>query len=220
LAAGAPSGVRPVGFMTRTGADEIIYSSGGRVWELASADNGVTWAKYNVSASVGAPLIVGAPRPYVRSDAVNAVVYRDSATNHLRELSFANGATKWTERDMFFFAGIGNRKAASDGVPYIRADGVNAVVYLDQATGHIWELERTISADAQHTDWTAKDLTALTGAPLPLPFSDTPPASGSIRSDGTTAVVFRGPGGQVYQVRYIDGAWQAYDPAQDALLQP
>jgi hypothetical protein len=214
-AAAAPTGTRPFGFLTSDGYDDVIYVSfTGQIWELSTKD-GVTWGKYNISAAVGGTAS-GAARPYLRSDGVNAIVYRDPS-NRIIEISVATGGPAWIKRDLFTEAGT-TQQTISDAVPYIRADGTNCVLFIDSATQHLFELERSAAAfRSGGSGWVSTDLTAVTGAPVNPALSGTSFASGYTRSDGVTTVVFRESNGKIHQLRHTDGGWQPYNAAVDSL---
>jgi len=212
---GAPGGSNPFGFQTSNGYDDVIYvSTAGDIWELGTQD-GANWFKFNVTASVAARRALGAARPYLRSDGVNAIVYRDDL-NHVSELSFATGDTSWTKRDLFAEAGIGSQQTLLEPVPYVHADGTNGVLFVDSATQHLYELGLSARAFRTGSGWFAADLTSATG----VPSNPTSSAHGYTRSDGISTVVFKGtgsPAGRIFQLRFSDGAWQPYDAALDSL---
>lgn len=141
-----------------------------------------------------------AQRGYVRSDGVNAVVYPREVSelvSDVFELSLLDDG--WHVADLTEAAGA---PATPDGltpVPYVRSDGINAVVYTG-FDSHIHELALVAGL------WRVGDLSLLAGAP--------PAASGPapyVRSDGINAVVYTHNDGHIYELTLVDGLWQFGD---------
>lgn len=133
---------------------------------------------------------------YVRSDRVNAVVYR-GADNHIHELSLSNG---WHDGDLFAWT-VNPVPAASAPAAYIRSDGFNSVVFTG-SDQFIYELS------LQSGCWCLGNLSTYHGlqnaAPLASPQA-TPAAYR--RSDGYNSVVYRGYDSHIYELYLGTDGW-------------
>jgi hypothetical protein len=83
-------------------------------------------------------------------------------------------------------------------IGYVRSDGVNAVVYQGPDR-HIYELALYPGG------WDRTDLTTLAGAPLVLSDVDVP--APYVRSDGVSAVVYRGPDYEIFELELLADGW-------------
>jgi hypothetical protein len=88
--------------------------------------------------------------------------------------------------------------------PYVRADGVPAVLYLS-TDNHLRE------AELFPTGWSVTDLTAVTGAPAPLNQGPAGRAgvipNGYVRSDGLNTVVYTTPGFHIIELALSGTTW-------------
>jgi hypothetical protein len=144
-------------------------------------------AACNIVCVVRAPSATGSPVAYVRSDGVNAVVHR-SSTAHINELRLSSSGWFWA--DLSDLAHVPNTaNTAGNPSPYVRSDGINAVVYRG-VDKHIHELRLTSSG------WVWADLSAQNGAPD----AEGDPAA-YVRSDGTNAIVYQDFGKHIQELR-------------------
>jgi hypothetical protein len=198
--AGAPAAdyrAQMAPYVRSDGVNAVVYKGlDNHIYELALYPDG--WGVGDLTAQVGAPLADFGPAPYVRSDGFSAVVYK-GFDNHIYELAlYPDG---WGVGDLT--AQFGAPPSAGTPTPYVRSDGFNAVVYSG-SNGHIYELG--LYADG----WHAGDLTAQAGAPLPYGgFIGTP----YVRGDGINAVVYTGQNGHIYELYLYprDGRWHYED---------
>jgi hypothetical protein len=195
---GAPAAVGdPAVYVRSDGRSAVVYrSSDNHIRELLLT--GQSWAAGDLSAAAGAPAASGNPSPYVRSDGSNTVVYR-STDNHIRELGLFSGA--WTVGDLSAITGAPN--AVSDPYGYVRSDGVSAVVYRSTSDNHIREISLAVGT----FNWSAADLSGLTGAP-----AATGRPTAYVRADGISTVVFKSSGdSHIRELRRFAGSWFAGD---------
>lgn len=126
---------------------------------------------------------------YARSDGYDAVVHR--ATNgRVHELW---QGSQWTASDIHGSAPLVS--SGSNVSAYVRADGLNAVVF--RSVDQIIQLALTDSG------WDVGNLTAVGGAgstPVGTPV-------GYVRADGVDAVVYRGSNGDIYELSRGLGGW-------------
>ncbi len=117
--------------------------------------------------------------------------------DRIRELALEPGG--WKHYDLLSFAS-GAPAEGHTPVPYVRSDGVSAVVYLSRS-GQIHEL--TLVADG----WQHHNLSAMTGAPFSLDWA----LEAYVRGDGVSAVVYRGLGHHIHELALADGTWNHRD---------
>ncbi len=185
---GAP--VNPIrGYMRNDGAHGIVYPG--------LSTNTVTQSKDPFGGntnhtSIGSSQVLDAPWGYKRSDNNNAVVYA-STDGHVHELVQSGSTGPWGDTDftVAFSAPAVSTGVATNVVPYVRTDGINAYVYRS-AGNHIIE----ITSNFGHTPaWLVNDLTSFTGGPS---------VSGSvfayIRSDSVNALVYVASDGHVHEI--------------------
>lgn len=201
----------PAVFVRNFNLNSVVYRAGdGHVIELSSVD-GTSWSWLDLTNnSGGAPLAVGDPVGYVRSDDTASVVYR-GANGDIFELALTPNAAHWRFFNLSASCVNGHAPASTtDAHPaaYVRFDrspsglstpfppffpiSVNAIVYRG-TDSHVYELNFI-----EGGTWHFKDLT-------------TSPASGSapiaagapavyLSSDSKSAVVYRGYRGQIYEL--------------------
>jgi hypothetical protein len=141
----------------------------------------------------------------VRSDGTSAVVYC-GAEGDVHEISRGDLNGTWAHWDLTSIINASGVAAGSpnyapscaggDPFAYVRADGLNAIVYRG-ADSHIHELALSHGAA-----WAASDLSALAGA---APAAGSPRAYS--RSDGVSSVVYRGTDQHIHEI-YLN-AWDA-----------
>ncbi len=113
----------------------IVYRAiDDHVHELSTAADGHVWTDVDLTAAAVAPSAIGDPRGYVRSDGVDAVVYR-ATDDHVYELRRSGDA--WTATDLTIAATAPD--AAGEAVPYVRTDSVSAVAFRGADNG-IYEM--------------------------------------------------------------------------------
>jgi hypothetical protein len=155
-AAGEPSA-----YVRSDGTNAVLYrGADDYIYEL-SLKAGGTWQAANLSSIAGnnsdtvPNQTYGDPRGYKRGDNVNAVVFV-GVNGHIWEIRLA--AQGWVSADLTALAKGPQVNTAFGSVsPYVRADGVSAVVF-EGADGDVWELSLSPSAG-----WVAKDLTKDSG---------------------------------------------------------
>ncbi len=136
---------RPYGYTHHDGTTAIVYrTSGNRIAELWL--DGLGWHVNDLGISA-AHLAGGNPFAYVRTDALEAVVYRENAsiyqpTTQIWELANnpwqANNLTSW-----------GAEPSTGDPTAYIRNDGFNSVLFRT-SSNRIGELAIQIGDTAWH----------------------------------------------------------------------
>ncbi len=156
----------------------------------------LTWTRSNLTSLAAAPPSLW-PRPYVRSDGISSVVSYSRFNDRIRELAFEPGG--WKHYELQSFAS-GSPAAGHTPVPYVRSDGVSAVVYLSRI-GQIHELSRVAGS------WQHHNLSALTCAPVSLDWA----LGAYVRADGVTAVVYRGLGHRIHELALAGGTWTHTD---------
>jgi hypothetical protein len=201
---GAPTGNQPIGYVRPDGWNVIVYKSGGNVIELYWNPSTQVWNWGNLSAATGAPAVstFDPIHPYAASDTnanVAAIVYRDGS-NHIREIKL-NGS--WSQSDLTACSGA--PAAYTPPVPYIRADGVNAVLFEDATLYHIYELERARNATGA-CPWTYTDLTVASGAGWLPAQGWANVATGFVRGDGVTSVLVETADSHVHEMNF-QGTW-------------
>jgi hypothetical protein len=151
----------PFGYTRHDGINAVVCrGSDGRIYEVWLGSNGWNWNSLFEQTGLPdspTPTASGDPVAYVRSDGASAVLYRSG--NEIIELAIAGEAwahwrdLNWaaTTIDVSFFNTV-----AGNPVPYVRDDGVNAVLYHD-TNNHVIELTMTGSP------WQGWDLTNASG---------------------------------------------------------
>jgi hypothetical protein len=95
LAAGAP-----VGYVRSDDVNALVHrGADGHIYEIALPLGGADWHIEDLSGRTDAPLAAGDPVGYVRSDNVNAVVYR-GADDHIYEIALPLGGADWHVEDL------------------------------------------------------------------------------------------------------------------------
>ncbi len=190
IAAAATSGPVP----------SVIYISGDRhIHEIALKG---TWQDRDLTAAAGAPLTASgyvSARPYRRSDGVSMIVYRGE-DDHVHSLYLELRRVGSTWQELWHWADLtaitGSLLTGCDPYPYVRSDGISAVIYHG-VDGHIHELRL-------QGGWIEADLTALSGAPVangcPIAY---------VRGDGINAIVYNS-GGHIHELR-LDNGWEVSD---------
>lgn len=139
---------------------------------------------------------IGEPAGYRRADGSSAVVRRD-ASNRIQELRLVG--TRWVGSDLT--TGSGAPIAAGRPAAYQRSDGQSAVVFRG-TDDHIYELALPVGG----ATWAVSDVTRRSG---------TAAAAGDpsayVRSNGASAIVFRGTDNHIYETIYDAGGWVATD---------
>lgn len=174
---------------------------------------------------------MGQVSAYVRSDGVNAVVFRGSSNSDIWEYSLVPG-TNWQRGDLFM--GPCGRfpfykypvAADSDPMGYVRHDGVNAVVYT--GTDHYIHEQSLWSGR-----WCPDNLSTYQNVPAPPAAPSAKPWAYKTgdNTGNTSAVLYRGQDpytGQytrIYQLELTGGTWQLQDvfanePATPAASDP
>lgn len=195
----APSGTPaaasdPVAYVRSDFTNAVLYrSSANHIVELALVSTGWVWSDLSNFASGSPALAAGTPAGYLRSDGVNAVVYRNASGGGLTELSIGPGDTQWSALSL----PNGGFQAASDPVAFERAFANNAVMY--RSTGN--QIVQ-ISAPVRGA-WTASNLSSVATPTVPAA-SGKP--SAFVRADGVTAVLFQDSAGSVHDLYYLPPA--------------
>jgi hypothetical protein len=175
---------------------ELFLPLGASQWQLGSLTG-------LARASVGA---AGRPACYVRSDNVNAVVYR-GIDNHIYELWLPDGSVTWRIQDLTATAEA--PYAAGNPAAYVRHDRVNSVVYRGQ-DDHVYELFLPSGADPVFGffPWNFGDLSAIVGG-----FITPGNPAGYVNWDNGNSVVCRGFNHHIFELALPPGAvaWQLID---------
>jgi hypothetical protein len=189
----------PDAYLRSDGFYSVIYRAiDNRIHELYVFGNG-TWQTGDIfsASAIAPPQAAGDPVGYVRSDSVNAVVYR-GIDNHIYELSLPAGG-QWTAKDLFAASGA-TVPATGNLSAYVRSDGFNSVVYRG-SDGHIHELFQPSGGN-----WGNGDLNIESGNTAPAAAGD---PAGYVRSDNVNSVVYRGADNQIHEFFLSLGAnWQ------------
>ncbi len=117
--------------------------------------------------------------------------------DRIRELALERDG--WRHNDLLSLAS-GSAAEGHTPVPYVRSDGLSAVVYLSRS-GQIHEL--TLVAGG----WRHHNLSVMTGAPFALDWG----LEAYVRCDGVTAVVYRGLGHHIHELALAGGTWTHTD---------
>ena len=140
VAAGAPQGVTPFGYVTPDGAARVVYRDvNANITELYLTP-GQHWQSdtLNVAAG-GAPQAASAPFGYVTPDGAARVIYQDVNSN-ITDIYLAPGRP-WVFENLSGVAG-GAPQAASAPSGYVTPDGTARVIYQD-VNNNITELHLT-----------------------------------------------------------------------------
>jgi len=168
---------------------ELLYQGGS--WQEV-------WPWADLSAMTGSPAAKSDPYGYVRSDGISTVIYV-GADGHIHDLRLESS---WIWADLTAISGAPTAATSTTDspvpVPYVRGDGINTVVYRAASDGHIVELRLD-------NGWKYADLTAISGAPLPLS-----QLSAYVRSAGISTINYTGSDGHVVELR-LDNTWQWAD---------
>lgn len=199
-ATGAPTviagGAKIMAFRRRDGVSMVVYRGTDthiHALYLELVFDGKTWKEVwrwaDLTAITGSPHASSDPFGSVRSDGVSTVVYAGIDGN-LHELRLDNG---WRWADLTAISGA-PAASTSRPVAYVRADGIDTIVYKEFATSHIIELRLD-------SGWKWADLTDLAKAPLPA--SD---LSAYVRSDGISTILYTAADKHVHEVR-LEEKW-------------
>lgn len=198
---GAPlAGWGPVAYRRSDNVNAVVYTGvNNHIYELSLPLNGAAWKLGDLTSLTGAPAAIASPAAYVRSDQVNAVLYRGS-NEHIYEISLPFNGAAWKLGDLTTLTGA--PPAGVGPLGYRRSDYVNAVLYVGAGNNHVYELSLPLNGAA----WKLGDLTALTGAPAAASIP-----SAFVRSDQVNSVQYVGQtNGQIYELYLsFDGsAWK------------
>jgi hypothetical protein len=171
------------------GIYELFLPLGASRWQLGDLTG-------LAGASVGA---AGRPACYVRSDKINAVVYR-GIDNHIYELWLPDGGQTWRIQDLTATAEAPH--AAGDPAAYARHDQVNSVVYRGQ-NNHVYELFLPSGADPVFGffPWNVADLSAIAGG-----FITPGNPAGYVNWGNVNSVVCRGFNHHIFELALGPGA--------------
>jgi hypothetical protein len=88
----------PVGYNRSGGVAAVVFrGSDGHIYELSRLEHTTTWGAGDLTKLTAAPTAAGDPFGYLRSDGVNAVVYR-ATDGRIHELSLGYGpGAKWEQ---------------------------------------------------------------------------------------------------------------------------
>lgn len=192
LASGSAEG-DPVGYYAGNAARVIYRDSSHHLREIFESQTG--WAEWDMTSTLGLPVLGADPRPFVGVDGSANVVYRDEAGDvHLLSLD----ASGWHDTNVS--AASLPRGSAALGSPegYI-ANGVKRIIYRDTNAG-IVELYYFNGA------WNQWQMTSITGsAPA---FSD---PTGYVDSSQRPHVIYRDSAGDIHEFRLDSDGWTHTD---------
>jgi hypothetical protein len=179
------------------GYDSIVFRGHDRAIHEIWLDRHLSrWYSASLSDYAQASLAAGDPKPFVRSDLGNTIIFR-TFEGELHELYLENG--HWATGNLSLAPGAA--QVVGDGYGYVRSDLHNAVVHRGQ-DAHIHEL---LMPQSSHVA-TALDLSAV--ASVPDAHGD---PRGYVRSDGVDAVVYTAVNGHIYELTRVDGTWVGED---------
>jgi len=194
---------QPMAFRRSDGVSMVVYRGTDKHVHsiyLEIRRQGNTWQEIwhwaDLSAITGSPPAASDPFGYVRSDGISAVLYTGT-DGHIHEL-WLSGVWSWADLTAISGAPAVISGWLADGarpIGYVRADGINAVVYVGVAAqgGRIYELRLD-------DGWKWADLTALSGSQLPMSG-----LSAYVRSDGISTINYTGYGGHIHDLRLETG---------------
>jgi hypothetical protein len=167
-------------------ANCVVYRTYNNHIEALYSTDGVTWLTADLTSMTGAPNAAADPAAYITSYNDNTVLFRDFSGN-IEEFYLVPWGSSWRVANLSALAQA--PRAGGNPAPYVRSDGVNAVVYRGYNDLDIHELYYDGSA------WRTEDLSLRTGAP---PALGDPAAY--VRSDNVNSVVYRAlePTGRVH----------------------
>ena len=199
----SPAVGSPAGYERADANNAIVYQNpSNHIGELKIGPGGSwTWGDLTLAAA-GAPSTAGAVSAYVRSDSVNAVVFRSPAS-HLVELSGSSGLG-WTSTDL---SQSTSAYTESDPAAYVRGDGTNAIVFIG-FDGNVYEFSRLFDS----TTWNLGSLSSVSGAPVAAS-ADAGPV-GYVRMDGSSAVVYRTSTNDIGEISLSPSGWVYGDLSQ------
>jgi hypothetical protein len=134
--AGAPAASGDLaGYARSDGINAVVYrGTNNHIYELLYLNKIDSWFGTDLTQSAGAPAASGDPAGYVRSDGINAVVYRGT-NNHIYELLLRRDGT-WHYSDITAVPDAPAHPldvvfsiASGDPAGYARSDETNSVVY-------------------------------------------------------------------------------------------
>jgi hypothetical protein len=212
----------PAAYVRTDNVNSVLYRDyNGNIQELYLLPWGSSWQIANLSALAHAPRARGNPAPYIRSDNVNAIVYRGYDDVDIHELYLADSG--WKTEDLSLRTGA--PQALGDPAGYVRSDGVNSIVYRAlEPTGHTHIQEiygilppsppPRLPASPLDLNWATADLSYQTGGPDasedPAPYILSPDG---ISLSQANAVVYRDVSGNVQEL-YLPwggGYWVGYN---------
>jgi hypothetical protein len=210
----------PAAYMTSYSDSAVLYRDfSGIIQELWLVPWGSSWQYAPLFRPGACPRAAGSPAGYVRSDGVNAVVYRGYDDSDIHELYF-DGI--WKCEDLSLRTGA--PPALGDPAAYVRSDNVSSVVYRAlKPTGqvHIQEIYGILPPPPPPRlpvaplalNWGTADLSGMTGgldaagdpAPYILSFDGNSLAQAN-------AVVYRDVSGNLQELYLSWGAanWVRY----------
>ena len=173
----------PAVYVRSDDVNAVVYrGANNHIYEISLARGGTAWHFADLTSLTGAPSAAGDPAAYVRSDHVNAVVFRGFVDNHIHEIWLPLGGAAWGTSDLSALSGAPS--AFGDPAAYVRSDRVNAVVFRGAVDSDIHEIWLPLGGTA----WRTSDLSALTG----LSWGAGGNPAGYVRSDYVNAVLVGG----------------------------
>jgi hypothetical protein len=200
--AAPPAASDPGSFARGDGVDSVVYRAQDQdIYEISTPMDGGANGLTDLTQATPSPCAAasGKPHPYLRSDGVPSVTYRNGQATiaTLWELALISGM--WGCYDLIYNSdNPGLVASGGDPSPYVRGDGSLAVIFRI-SNGHIIELSLGF-----RPLWHASDLTLLSGAPGAA--SD---PMGYVRGGSIGAVVFRSRGDN--HIRQLEFQWTASD---------
>jgi hypothetical protein len=174
----------------------VVYTGGSdyHIYELRLES---VWVWADLTAAASAPTNhEGYSRAYRRSDGVSSVIFVPYNDYHVNELWL--GGDGWHHTDLTTQTGSPVAGSYSIPFPYVRGDGINAVLYRT-GVNHIGELRLD-------NGWKYFDMQTAPNAP-----TECTSPQGYVRADGITAVVCKTPGVigpfHIYEARLAPGGW-------------
>jgi hypothetical protein len=186
----------------------VVYrATDSHIHELFSQDGGLTFNEGDLSGNN--TFAAGNPSGFQRSDGVNSVVYRGVDGNVVELVLGANG---WTANNVRLVANNWLAPlAVGDPMAYVRADGVNAIVYRGGGAGGGQDIIEL--ALPPGGSWQAGNLSSW--APNWTGAAKTDPV-GYVRQDGVTAVVFTDATNRVRELTQTGPGWEGWTLSANA----
>jgi hypothetical protein len=175
----AATDVAPVGYVRADGVSSVVYVDQNRHVHEMTLPVGGTWSTADLSNMTGATAAMSSLRAYSRGDGVSAIVYLDSAGS-VHEISLSG---TWSHANI---TAMTNGPSAHVVSPYVRSDGISALIVMTNSIQHIHEIS------LGPTGWNDFDMNAVLNTAPIADFSTAP--GGYVRADNISTIVYQATG--------------------------